>query len=394
MSGRRALFAQQYPAGGSVASLIELLARLPAHGVEAIVALPTDWPVRDELEATGARVVAFEPDRAVGPAQRDGPRRADGAPVDRSSSLRRDLRRMVSRDLPQARWLAEVMRAERVDLLHANNDVVSNRAALLAARRARVPAVVHIRGMHVYEGGLPLLVDRRLAAGVRQHLAISGAVADLAVEQLHLDRDRVTIVDNPFDLSDAALEPSPALARELGVEGRRVIAMVGRIAAWKGHRVLLDAVHQLDRPDVAVLVVGEPASTYGPVVLEQLHERVRELGLEERVLFTGPRRDVPDIMALADVAVHCSVEPEPFGRVIVEAMAAGVPVVASAAGGALEIVEDQRTGLLVAPGDAGALAGAIADVLDHPARAAALGAAARSEVLARFDVDAHVEAVV
>jgi len=307
--------------------------------------------------------------------------------------VRRDLRRLASRDLPHARWMQQVLRAEQIDLLHANNEVVSNRAALIAARRCRIPSVVHVRGMYAYPRGLARAVDRRLAAGVDGYLAISRAAADLTAQQLGVDPTRISVVDNPFDLRDAEREPSPELARELGVDGRRVIAMVGRITGWKGHRVLIDAMHQLDRADVAVLVVGGPASTYGPMLLEQLRARVRELGLEDRVLFTGPRRDVPDILALADVAVHCSVEPEPFGRVIVEAMAARVPVIASAAGGVLEIVDDRRTGLLVAPGDPDALAAAIAEVLDHPSEAAQLAAAAQREVVARFDAEAHVDAV-
>ncbi|MEZ5203440.1 MAG: hypothetical protein R2701_03385 [Acidimicrobiales bacterium] len=123
---------------------------------------------------------------------------------------------MTSRDLPQKRWLAEVMRAG-ASTCCANNDVART-ARRCSQLDARVPAVVHIRGMHVYEGGLPLLVDRRLAAGVRQHLAISGAVADLAVEQLHLDRDRHDR-RQPVRPERCGARALSALARELGIEG-------------------------------------------------------------------------------------------------------------------------------------------------------------------------------
>ncbi|MCB1041049.1 MAG: glycosyltransferase [Acidimicrobiales bacterium] len=394
MKPRRVLLAQQHPAGGSVASSLELLERLPALGIEPVVALPIDWPVRSDYEAAGARVVAFRPSSPEPTAVPGGERRADGGPPMRSSGLKRDLRRLRSSDVPQARWLRQVLIDERIDLVHTNNEVISNRGALLAARQQRVPTLIHLRGMHTYWRGIGRSLDRRLASRAGGFVAISHAVADHAATELGVDRARIEVIDNPFDLGATPEPPSVELARELEVEGQRVIAMVGRIVAWKGHEVLIDAVHQLARPDVTVLVVGAPESTYGPMVLERLRSQVRSLGLESQVRFVGARRDVPAIFALADVAVHCSVEPEPFGRVIVEAMAAGTPVVASAAGGALEIVEDGRTGRLVAPGDAGALAAALGEVLDHPDRAAAMAHDARRSAMDRFGVEAHVAAVV
>ncbi len=124
-----------------------------------------------------------------------------------------------------------------------------------------------------------------------------------------------------------------------------------------------------------------------------LVRHVEELELTDRVIFTGARTDVPDLLALADVVVHCSIRPEPFGRVVVEALAAGRPLVAADGGGVVEIVEPDRTGVLVPAGDASALAAAIGRVLDDPDAAAAMGRAGRTAMLERFGVSGHVEAI-
>jgi glycosyltransferase involved in cell wall biosynthesis len=116
---------------------------------------------------------------------------------------------------------------------------------------------------------------------------------------------------------------------------------------------------------------------------------VRELGLAPVVRFTGYLQDgLADAYAACDVAVHASTLPEPFGRTAIEAMAAGVPLVAAAGGGMLEIVEPERSGLLTPPGDAGALAAALLRLAREPELRARLVAGGRQRVRERFAEDA------
>jgi glycosyltransferase involved in cell wall biosynthesis len=172
-------------------------------------------------------------------------------------------------------------------------------------------------------------------------------------------------------------------------EGVPVIGTVCRlIEPDKGITVLLQAMAKLTGPPAPLacqlLIVGE-----GPA-RSQLHDLGQRLGILSRVVFTGMRRDIADLLPLLDVFVMPSLS-EGFGIAIVEAMAAGRPVVASAVGGIPEIVQHEETGLLVPPGDPVALAAALRDLLTRPDRARALGACGQQRARERFSIEVAVK---
>ena len=131
----------------------------------------------------------------------------------------------------------------------------------------------------------------------------------------------------------------------------------------------------------------------GAEYAERIHERIARPDLAGHVVLTGARHDVPACLDAMDVVIHASVVAEPFGRVLIEAMAIGRPVIAPREGGPLLIVVDGETGLLVPPRDAGALADALLALLADPARRAAMGRAGRARVDAVFDIRHHVRAM-
>src|SRR5262249_50469273 len=145
-------------------------------------------------------------------------------------------------------------------------------------------------------------------------------------------------------------------------------------------------------PALTCLVVGG-VHREGTVYAEELRARVAAPDLAGHVLLLGARRDVAACLDAMDVAIHASVRPEPFGRVLIEAMALGRPVIAPAEGGPRVIVEHERTGLLIPPRDPAALAAAIERLIGDPALRASMGAAARARVDAVFDIRHHVRAV-
>jgi len=181
------------------------------------------------------------------------------------------------------------------------------------------------------------------------------------------------------------------LRSELGLSGHLVVGMFSRLAPWKGQHVLLEALSDL--PHVQALFVGSALFEGDESYADALHRRVSALELQDRVHFLGFRDDVPTLMQLVDVVVHASTAPEPFGRVIAEAMLAGTPVVATRAGGAAEIVDAGRTGLLVEPGDPAALKEVLRDLLDDRTRARTLARTARSEAFRRFSVSTMLNAI-
>ncbi|MCX7869487.1 MAG: glycosyltransferase family 4 protein, partial [Terrimicrobiaceae bacterium] len=175
------------------------------------------------------------------------------------------------------------------------------------------------------------------------------------------------------------------LRRELEPQGRPVVAVFGRLSPWKGQHVALEAVARL--PQAALWVVGEAFYTAEDMsYAAALRQRAEAADLAGRVRFLGHRSDIPELMRAADVVVHCSVAAEPFGRVIVEAMLSGRPVVASAAGGPLEILEQDATGWLAPPGDPAKLVEILQSILSSPQRAEEVARKACETALRRYSL--------
>jgi glycosyltransferase involved in cell wall biosynthesis len=250
-------------------------------------------------------------------------------------------------------------RSHRFDLVHSNCATTIGGAYL--ARRWRVPHVWHVH--ELFEGASGRLFERLLR---RADLIVA---ASAAVAQ-QLPR-RCVVAWTGADVP-AGIPTSTPLTRT-----PPVLICVGRLNAWKGQDDLLRAAALLrDRGvRVEVEIVGEVFAREHQF-RERLVALTRELGLEDRVRLLGERRDALELVARADIAVVPSAAPEPFGMVVVEAMALGRPVVATDAGGPREIVTHGVDGLLVPPRDPTALAAAIEQRVADPQAARALGAAA------------------
>lgn len=201
------------------------------------------------------------------------------------------------------------------------------------------------------------------------------------------EADKVRIVYNGFDPAKARLyEPGVAarLRAELGLGPQPLVGLFGRLSEWKGQHVFLNAIAAME--GVQAVIVG--GALFGQEAYEaRIREQASRLGLDGRVRFLGFRPDVPELMAAMDVVAHTSIVAEPFGRVVVEAMMCGRPVVATRGGGVTEIIRDGETGLLVPPGDASALAAAIGCVLSQPALAERLAQKGREDVSQRFSLE-------
>jgi glycosyltransferase involved in cell wall biosynthesis len=183
--------------------------------------------------------------------------------------------------------------------------------------------------------------------------------------------------------------------RELKIsDGALVVLLPGIIIEWKGQHVLLEAIPEVARqvPGVVFLFAGSTAYDRDPYLDGLLH-RSQTLGLSETAQFLGHRSDILDLMYLADVVVHTSTSPEPFGRVIVEGMLCGKPVVATQIGGPEEIIKSGRTGILLPPGDPVALSTALIELLQSPDLREAIGRRAMSHAQASYGIDRHAEAV-
>jgi glycosyltransferase involved in cell wall biosynthesis len=234
---------------------------------------------------------------------------------------------------------------------------------------------------------------RSLGAAAVQLAAMSGRHDAVIVPSRWMAREfrtrlglRAMVVPNTVVLEDLPRSPADVRGEAGWAADSVVVGLFARLVAWKGAEVFLGAAARVAdaHPRARFLIAGGTLYGEEPDFPGRLRRLARELGMAERVHFTGHREDVLAVMHGCDVICHCSLEPEPFGMVVIEAMAIGKPVLASRAGGPEEIVEHGRSGILVDPGDEQALAGEIAALLADPARRRALGDAGRDRARRAF----------
>ncbi len=266
----------------------------------------------------------------------------------------------------------------------------------IAAKLAGKPLVWYLHDIitaHHFRRSLRV-IDVVLANFFVSSVITNSEASKAAFLQSHGSNTNLRVVPNGIDPSSfrkAGGEQLRALRAGLGLTDAPVVGVFSRLAHWKGQHILLKALQKL--PGVQALIVGKPLFSGEVVYANDLRQLSIDLGVNDRVRFLGFRDDLADLMQLSDIIVHTSVDPEPFGRVIVEGMLADKPVIATRAGGALEIVDHQQTGVLVTPGDVDELASAIRNLLDEPETAARLAKAGRAKALRCYSVEAMVTAV-
>ncbi|HET9592833.1 MAG TPA: glycosyltransferase, partial [Solirubrobacterales bacterium] len=214
---------------------------------------------------------------------------------------------------------------------------------------------------------------------------VSGEIARELRDQLGWPAEKIDLVYNAVDLARVEVEAPPGLREQLGGDaGKQLVLTPARLDAQKGHRALFEAIPQI--PDALFLLAGE-----GPE-REPLEALAARLGIADRVRFLGRREDVPELLAACDVFALPSLY-EGSSLAVLEAMAAGTPIVSSAIGGTEELIADGRSGLLVAPGDSEGLAAALRRVLGDPELRQGLAIAARERVEAGLTREAMASRV-
>ena len=350
--------------GGAELCLLEGAVAVRDRGAEVVVVVPEDGPLAERLREASVDVVVTPYLRWSHP----GP-----------SWLGRLLR--VAKHAWSARRLRSVIRRVGPDVVVTNTVTIP--AAALAARLAGVP---HVWYLHEYGD-----IDHHLTFdyGIRASLQIVGALSErvlvnsTAVER-HFSR---FLTRTPVDLVYYAVPSKRSRKGEVAaLDAEFSMVLVGRKQPGKRQEDAVRALALLRARgvDAALTLVGSADPAYG----QRLRQLAADEGVSGRVQFVDYVDDPAAYVAGADVALMCSVN-EAFGRVTVEAMKAGVPIVGAASGGTLDIVRDGETGLLYRPGDAGDLADKLAALAGDPARRARMGRAARDDARERFTAERY-----
>jgi L-malate glycosyltransferase len=366
---------------GAERSLLGLLRHLPA-AVEPVVACP-DGPLATEVRALGIDV-----------------ERLSGT----SASLRLHPVH-TSKGVAEIVWsglqLGRVARRSGARLVHCNS-VRAGLACLCGFAAASASTIVHVRD------GLPAGGAADLSRWVANRAGLVIANSRWTAARIDAGRrgsraGRLEVVPNAVELD--RFDPG-AISREearlrLGLaEHGHVIGVVGQLTPWKAQADAIRAAALLARrwPDLKLLVVGSVKFRSGSTrydneaYLTSLRSLVQELSLQQQVRFLGEREDVPEVLRALDLLLVPSWE-EPFGRVVIEAMAMCTPVLATANGGPAEVITDGVDGLLLPPRDPDRWAGSIRRLLGDPGRRAAMARAGRAKVEGQFDQTAQAAVI-
>ncbi len=379
--------------GGSLTGLLHLVAGLDRQRFQPVLVLYEAKPMIPALVASGTPVHVVHRRKLPKQHGLQGTRGYQAAKGRRlPATVLANARRLLSflvETLPSTLRLLPIFRRESPDIVHVCNGFRGNLDAIVAARLCGIPCVVHNKGFDKLS-----FLERAASGGVAAALSMTRAI-QAHCRQGGLEPRRWMVSYDGVDPASFVLrQDREAVRAALGVPADApVVGVVGNIQEWKGQVVLVEAMALLRErfPKLRAWIVGGVHAS-GAAYAEKLRRRIGELGLDDRILLTGAREDVPDLMRAMDVVVHTSVRGEPFGRVIIEAMTVGRPVVATRAGGVPEFVRDGVDGLLAEPGDAEDLASRLAALLGDAEFYARLAEGARLAGC-RFTIERHVAEV-
>lgn len=360
---------------GASRSLLRLTTRLVRDGHDVMAILRQPGPLFDALRAAG---VQAELDSSLVIMTRKGI-------VDHRGYLEQ------AADLPRSlATLRRAIKRFRPQLVHTNTAVIIS--SPIAAALARIPHIWHMREFFVDFPRLWPLHRRFMTSAADRVLCVSAAVA----AQFQAAATNVEVLHNGFpteEFAPVAPSRSKAIRDRFGLGNDLAVGIIGRIKfKRKGQETFVRAAALLAKshPNVRFLVIGSPfpGTEDHQARLEQL---IAELGIADRVTLTGDIEDIKAAYAALDITVLASATPEPFGGVVIEAMALGRPVIGTRLGGTPEQIEDGVTGFLVAPDHPEQMARAMETLLEDDVRRKAMGAAARERFERKFEFEPFYE---
>jgi glycosyltransferase involved in cell wall biosynthesis len=362
---------------GASRSLLRLSRRLLMDGHPVTAVLPYEGPLTDELRDSGIRVIIHK-----------------DLPIITRQRYRRfsEMITLIIGLITSTIRLTRLIRELKPDIVHSNTAVILS--AGLAAKLTRKPHIWHVRESFVEFRGFWKIYQKYMNALADLIICVSSPIAQQF--NAHILKDKIQVVHNGFP-KDEFISTSPNRVNEFrqkyGIADHLVVGVVGRIKFQrKGQDVFVKAAHLLsDRySNVKYMCIGSPF----PGNEDHLHRLlclIEELCLTDQFVYTGDVDDIKAAYAALDISVLPSVQPEPFGGVVIESMAMGKPVIGTKIGGTIEQIEDGKTGFLVEPGDPQALARAIEILISDEKLRHQFGENGRRRFLDLFEFERYYE---
>jgi glycosyltransferase involved in cell wall biosynthesis len=342
-------------AGGAELHLLTLCRHLKRQGLEPVVAC-----LREQVKGSRSLGCDFED---------------DGIRVIRVETDGRFDLRSIGR-------VAGLVAKERPDVLHTHLPRADMAGACRRLLDRSVPWVCSVHDIHdnSWSGRWTLPLFNFIWRRADRVIAISHAVKDWLVKERAVPDEKVSVIhygieSEPFSRAQADLR------REWGLENKTIIGAIGRLEPRKGHDCLIRSMPEIKRanPEAVLVIAGHDPCGYG----HELQRLIDRLGLNQEVRLLGFQRDIPAFLSTIDVFAFAT-QSEGFGQVVIEAMAAGKPVVASKIAPITEIIREGGTGLFVSPDDPQAIANVVAWLFSHPEEAEEMGRGGQERVHNHF----------
>ena len=360
--------------GGSIISLYYLLKSLNGHKYSPSLFLFYDSCFLDRIQGFYQKIIIQTKEYRRGTAKK---------PVhvffsrDQYSFLSY-MKMFFLRVIPSAKRMYSLLKRECPDIVHCNNSLRMNMDVILASRLAGIPCVCHVRSHEKLS-----FINKRCAGFVDYFVCTSEAVRNNYLEQ-GIKKEKLVVIPNGLDIQDF-----PIPVRQDRAGGDFIVSTIGRMVEWKGHEMLLEAIPHVirEKKNVQFWFVGDGKKR------AELEEKASALNIGQHTKFQGFAQDIRPVLSDSDLVVHTPTRPEPFGRVVIEAMAMQKPVIATNLGGPSEIITDGQDGILIEPGKPDRLAEAVLQMLDNPERRQRIGKAARKTVEEHYDSKNTAESV-
>jgi glycosyltransferase involved in cell wall biosynthesis len=372
--------------GGSHYCLLHLVERLDRAQFEPLVVFFDDHALVPRFRTT-AETLVLPPDSPV---------RWGGAGAANRSPLRFPLA-LARRSVNFAKFASTVasyvgfLRSRRIDLVHLNNSITRHHEWMYAAFLAGIPCIVHERGLNGQYSWSDRACARRVAAIVPMSRWIQQHMVDRGIP-----RDNIRVMYDGLDPATIRADRSPETIRNAYDihSDRPVVGIVGNIREWKGQETVVRALFEVVKahPQVVCFFVG--ASTPEDTeYVDRLNRLVADAGIQSNVRFTGYQQDVASFVRTMQFVIHASVQPEPFGMVVLEGMAQHKAVIGSRAGGVIEMVVEGETGYTFPPGDWRTLASHMIELLGDPAKATRMGEAGYARLINAFTMQRYMDEI-
>jgi glycosyltransferase involved in cell wall biosynthesis len=281
------------------------------------------------------------------------------------------------------------LKKNHINLVHLNNSVSQGHGWILAANLTGTHCIAHERSAKLDYTNLSRFFAGRLDAVI----CISDAIRR-KMEKCGFDNENLVTIHNGLDPNRFQVRHDAKTIRTTHHIGDKdpLIGIVGNIKSWKGQDIVVQATAEVKKlyPNIKCLIIGDTAASDRPY-LHRVEQLIRDLYLSETIIFTGFQMNIPDYVNALDIVVHASTLGEPFGRVLLEAMALEKPLIGSRGGAVPEIIDEPRTGLMFEPGNHNDLARSITQLLENPDMAKAMGKKGRIRLIEHFHISKNLE---